>query len=199
MENEFSKTAKGILEALKSPMAKKLLIGTLGLSTAAAAGTGGHAIGYRRGANKAADQMAVAFSEANTRENQNIVDSFKLFNKKENRAIAGSYLNKGVMLGARMHAAGRIKFPTETPKTASDISEQAFIEELEKLGISLSSIKGAGSSTLKALRGIGRRIGRKSSAIVEKGKRTYKTMSSSQRKLLGATAATAGTGGYALS
>ncbi len=89
----------------KEAIAAKSILKALAGGTAVAGLTGGagylgHKIGYKGGATRATNEMASAFSEANTRENQQIADSFKLFNKKENAAIASNYMRRGMGLGA---------------------------------------------------------------------------------------------------
>lgn len=153
MEKEAA-IAQTLLKAIKSPATKLTAAGL----AAAGAGYGGHRVGFNRGVNRATDQMAVAFSEANTRENQQIVDSFKLFNKKENRVISNQSLRRGMALGAELHATGKIKTPAEMAamaKTSEDAYNAAFEAELEKDAFIGTAIK----SGLKTLKGSFRNLG----------------------------------------
>jgi len=116
---------------------KALAIGAGTVGVAGGAGYLGHQIGYKGGATKATNEMASAFSEANTQENQQIRDSFNMFNKRENQAIASNYMRRGMALGAELHATGKIKTPAEMAamsKTSSvkgeEMNKQAYLEEI---------------------------------------------------------------------
>ena len=132
---------------------KALAIGGLGAGAVGGAGYGG----YRYGAKRATNEMASAFSEANARENNQIVSSFKLFNKKENRAIQQDAFKKGVVMGAHMHASGRIQMPTSVEKRANALEQvyhDAFNDEFEKeasVGGSFKRLFRGGKLTLKRL------------------------------------------------
>ena len=161
--NKEAIAAKSLLKALTSgKLGKSLAIGSI------AGGTGGgaylgHKVGYKSGATRATNEMASAFSEANATENQQIRDSFNSFNKQENASIADNYMRRGMALGAQLHAAGKIKFPSEMSKkssvTGEDINKQAYLEEiyneafndeLEKCGAPVNLI-GMGVRSFKRL------------------------------------------------
>lgn len=124
MEKEAG-AARSILSALKSPVAKKIAIGTAGAGALATAGVVGHKIGVRSGATRTANAMASAFSQANAKENQKIVDSFNTFNKMENAEIAKGFYRKGITEGAKM---------IKKSAYIDEIYDNAFNEELEKVG-----------------------------------------------------------------
>lgn len=114
-----------LMSLLTHPITKVVAkAGAIGI----AGGTGykyGQKSGYKSGAKKATNEMAIAFSEANAKENQRITDSFKTFNKAENRAIAQSYYRRGLAKGVGLKEVN--------VKTAS-VYDSAFSDELEKLG-----------------------------------------------------------------
>jgi hypothetical protein len=76
--------------------AKKVLKIMAGTAAGAGALGGAGYVGHRIGANRMANKMTSAFSEANANENRQIVDSFKNFNQRENAAIASHYYQKGL-------------------------------------------------------------------------------------------------------
>lgn len=139
-------------------------------------GVGGAAIAspfvFRHGANKMGNQMATAFSEANAKENKSIVDSFKAFNKKENAVLANQYLRRGVTIGYNMASD---KPPASAPisKTASDIADEAFLDEMEKLGY-MGALKTMGMGAARVLRKSFRAIGGRRGLMSSIG-RTAKT------------------------
>jgi len=161
--NKEAKAAKAILGFLR----KSAPYAAVGLAGAGAGGVAGHRFGVRAGAERMGNEMATAFSEANAKENKAIADSFKAFNKKENAIIANQYLRRGINMGYSMATA---KPDKGVSKTASDIAEKAFYDELEKLGFSVSGaanlakrgirslkrlssgLKGAGGQVGKAIR-----------------------------------------------
>lgn len=115
---------------------KALAIGGL------AAGTGYG--GYRYGANKTADKMTSAFIDANAKENQQIKDSFREFNKLENQKLMGEALRRGMILGANMQAA-----KMEKKSSLAEIYNEAYNDELEKIagpGFIMSGVKTLGQS-----------------------------------------------------
>lgn len=144
----------------KEAIAAKTLLKSIAAGTSIAGLTGGagylgHKFGYKRGATRATNEMATAFSEANARENKQITDSFKLFNKKENAAIASNYMRRGMALGAELHATGKIKTPAEMASmaktsSAEDIYNAAFEAELDKHAFLGSALK-KGVKTIKGL------------------------------------------------
>ena len=144
----------------KEAIAAKSLLKAIAAGTSIAGLTGGagylgHKVGYKGGATKATNEMATAFQEANHRENQQISDSFKLFNKKENSAIASSYMRRGMALGAELHATGKIRTPVEMAamaKTSSeeDIYSAAFEKEIDKHAY-LGSVLRSGMKAAKGL------------------------------------------------
>jgi len=136
----------------KEAIAAKAILKTLGkyVAPATVVGTGAGIVGYRVGANRMGNEMATAFSEANTKENKAIVDSFKAFNKKENAVIANRFLRKGINVGYNM-ATTKPAAPT-MQKTSSEIANEAFIDELEKLGFAIKPLVSLGMKGVKALR-----------------------------------------------
>jgi len=138
----------------KEAIAAKALLGILGGGVALAGGGAavGHRFGTKAGAERMGNKMAIAFSEANTKENKSIVDSFKAFNKKENTVLANQYLRRGVALGYNM-ASAEPSASTPMKKTASDIANEAFLDEIEKLGYPIKSLAALGMKGLKTLRG----------------------------------------------
>ena len=149
----------------KEALAAKTILGMIGGGAALAGGGAavGHRFGVRAGAERMGNEMATAFSEANAKENKSIVDSFKAFNKKENAILANQYLRKGVTIGYNM---GSTKPPTSAPmsKSASDIAEAAFQDELEKLGFPIAGLARSAVSSVtrlsKGLMGAGKQLGR---------------------------------------
>jgi len=161
----------------KEAIAAKSLLKALAAGTTVAGLTGGagylgHQIGYKGGATKATNEMASAFSEANTQENQQIRDSFNMFNKRENAAIASNYMRRGMALGAQLHATGKIKTPEEMvamSKTSSieDIYNAAFEAELEK-----NAIVGTLAKSFKAFgKGLSHQGGHIKKQVTQSGKR----------------------------
>jgi len=137
----------------KAMSAKKLLalMGATGAVGVAGGGYAGHKMGVRSGAKRTANEMASAFSEANAKENQQLIDSFKAFNKRENQAIAKTYLKRGVALGAGMSKKSSLE-GEEMDKHAAleEIYNEAFNAELEKLGYAgIVNAAKAGYQTLK--------------------------------------------------
>ncbi len=183
----------------KEAIAAKSLLKALAAGTTVAGLTGGagylgHNIGYKGGATDATNEMAAAFTEANQRENQQIKDSFNLFNKKENAAIASNYMRRGMALGANLHATGKIKTPAEMSamaktSSAEDIYNAAFEAELEKLGA---------HPLLKAGIGVAKKLFKKGRSTAKGLGKTYKGMSTTRKKQVAGAAATSGAAGYAL-
>lgn len=159
----------------KEAIAAKTLLSIIGGGAVLAGGGAatGHRFGVRAGAERMGNQMASAFSEANAKENKAIADSFKAFNKKENAVIANQFLRKGINVGYNMAST---KPPTSVPmkKAASDIADEAFLDEMEKLGFPYAGIKAAGGMAAKALRRSFKAIGGKRGLISSIG-RTAKT------------------------
>ena len=209
----------------KEAIAAKTLLKALVAGTGVAGLTGGagylgHKVGYKGGATRATNEMASAFSEANATENQQIRDSFNSFNKQENASIADSYMRRGMALGAQLHAAGKIKFPSEMSKksstTGEDMNKQAYLEEiyneafndeLEKnagrLGAIYNIVKGSFKNLGQALRSgknyvKGEIKGSPLSGV--SGKRFKKNIKQSKAALgvIGGTGLAAGGAGYAL-
>lgn len=122
---------------------------------ATGAGALGHRLGVRSGAERMGTAMSQAFTEANTRENQAIVDAFKAFNKRENQLIARNFLQKGYEMGQAKTAELSVE----------DIRDLAFEDELEKLGFNVAALKAAGKVAWKALKSSFGRLGKKLPAI----------------------------------
>ena len=122
-------------------LTSKILSGIAAAGAIGGTGYGGYKIGEKRGATKAVDKMTVAFSEANQRENRNIINSFKAFNEKENMDI----LRRGFQMG--------VKYKDMNKQAAlKEIYDAAFQEELEKIALS-----GAGAGMItKGLKTIGK-------------------------------------------
>jgi len=185
----------------KEAIAAKALLGILGGGAALAGGGAvvGHRFGVSAGADRMGNQMASAFSEANAKENKAIVDSFKAFNKRENAILANQYLRKGVMIGHKMATA---KPPSSAPmsKSASDIAEDAFRDELEKLGFPIGAFAGRAISSLRrlgaGLKGAGGQLGK---AVTAKGSMRQSYISNARsmagRAIKGSPRAAAGLGG----
>jgi len=147
----------------KEAIAAKSLLKALAVGGAVGgAGYGGYRVGEHLGANRTADAMAAAFTEANQRENQKIRDSFNLFNRRENHALAKNYFQKGVMIGAQLNAAGKLGAPEasaaaiQKKASAEELYERGFNEELEKAGSVGSIIRKSFSNLGKGLMHQGR-------------------------------------------
>jgi hypothetical protein len=142
--------AQNLLKALGS---KPVLMGAGGLALAGGGAAVGHKFGVRSGATRMGNQMAMAFSEANAKENKAIVDSFKAFNKKENANIARSFYNQGMIAGARQASGGVVKAAELTT------AEKAVAEELEKIGFPVGMVRKAVVGAGKALGASFKRLG----------------------------------------
>jgi len=151
--NKEAKAAQAILGFLR----KSAPYAAAGLAGAGAGSVAGHRFGVRAGAERMGNEMATAFSEANTKENKAIIDSFKAFNKKENAILANQYLRRGINMGYSMATA---KPDKGVSKTASDIAEKAFYDELEKLGFSMGALKDVGAKAIKSLGNSFSRLGK---------------------------------------
>ena len=171
---------------------KALSYGGGGLALAGGGAAVGHKFGVRAGAQRMGNQMAVAFSEANAKENKAIVDSFKAYNKKENAQIANSFFNRGVMVGHKMKNPGPVK-------TASDIRTEAFNDELEKLALSGAMLKGIGSAALKSFKRLGTNLSR-AAGTMKSGYKMHGLRQAGQafKRSPGATLALTGAGSYGL-
>ncbi len=106
---------------------------------------GGYILGKRIGANRAANQMATAFQEANARENSAIVDSFNAQNKIENNQIAQAFYNRGLKEGSVLSRKGVRKHASITNSQShqggtmdkhaalEQIRQEAFKDEMDKI------------------------------------------------------------------
>lgn len=118
--NKEATAAQKLLKALKYGHGPVL---ALGAGTAAGYG------GYRYGAKKTADAMTSSFIDANARENQQIRDSFRDFNRMENRQLMNAALRKGILMGAAMQAS-QMKKTSSLNTNGNDMDKIAFIQEI---------------------------------------------------------------------
>lgn len=183
----------------KEAIAAKALLGMVGGGVALVGGGAavGHRFGVSAGANRMGNEMASAFSEANAKENKAIADSFKAFNKKENVMLANKYLRRGVNIGYRMASTKPV---APMNKAASDISEEAFHDELEKLGFPIGAFASRAISSLRRLgAGFKGASGQLGKALATKGsmQQSYISNATSMagRAIKGSPRAAAGLGG----
>lgn len=171
----------------KEALAASKLLKALGIGAGAAAiGAGSGMVGYRTGAKRTANAMASAFSEANARENRAMIDAFNQANKRENAVLANAYLRRGYQMGLQ-HATTS----SGMKKSASDIHDQGFIDELSKLGFDLEELEKIGFN-VAALRSLGTAaigaVGKSFKSLPGLGKsvvRTGKTAIGAGRNIVG--------------
>lgn len=167
------------------PIAKKIGIAT-GI---AGLGTGAGIVGHAIGSSNTSERLTNAFMDANNRENQAIANDFRIMNEKENQVIANKALNQGVQYGYQM-ALDEMNSQTKKASEENTMDEQylekiaesiygdAFVDELQSMGLNdeevekvaasfpaglAGKILGVAGSADDALRSVG-------SAIKNKGK-----------------------------
>lgn len=188
---------------------KTLGYGTLGAGALGGAGYVGHQAGFRTGANRTANAMASTFSKANEIENQQIADSFKAFNQKENKALAADYFKKGISVGAHLKATGRLG-----EKTAKGMSKKAYLSEIydEVFQEELSKNAGARDFLIrqgaklgksfsemgKGLSSAGKDFASNKTGFIDTGANIVKSLTNAPRAtaLIAGTAGGIGTAGY---
>jgi len=127
----------------RAALGKKLLLGLTGAATVGGTAYGAGKFGYNKGSKETANKLTAAFTEANVRENQQIADSFRAFNKMENRGIAQAYFKRGLAMGSGMDKKASIQ----------NIYEEAFKDEFKKqafVSTFVKSFKTLGSGLKKA-------------------------------------------------
>jgi len=175
-----------------SNLAKMLLVGAGGVAVGGAAAS---IPAYRYGANKMGDVMAREFTTANIAENEGIVNRFNNMNAVENKQITEQAYRQGAIdllnklkydsqpqvgdgtgpygrgMGPGMGRADGTGLMKESSLDLEKIAEEAFYDELEKMGWG-AGIKALAQTGYGVLKGSFKNLGKAGKSVISATKAT---------------------------